>query len=226
MITADFADGGSRYGRRRAALIPIISIAFLAVLRFLALRLDARYPGSSAPQALLRIAGPTAIALGVAAWLINRGIFNEGSGPPVFAILAALAIAGFAALAVNRFLLPGEPARREPNRPAVAHSKVHRITSWVITVAWLPLGLFTLLAYNWCPDEGTSTYAAYASFIVVIAQLVGNPLAGVYLDRRFDNDGGTMLSIGRSLGVAVVLAVVFIGGSQGLWPDGASRYCG
>ena len=128
---------------------------------------------------------------------------------------------------------PMEPPTEPPaaavvhaSAPPPARSRWHLLTSAIISVAWVPLGLVVLFLANYCPDEGTGDAVLVASIAYVVTQLVGNPIAGWMLDRRFGTSGGVMLAIGRSVAVAVVL-MIGMGIIAGLLvPDGTSRYCG
>lgn len=110
------------------------------------------------------------------------------------------------------------------SRPSRWRNK-HLTSSMAIAALWIPLGLFSLLLFNWCPNRGAETATAVMSFVFVGAQLIGNPVGGWLLDRRYGSAGGGLLAVGRCLIVAFLLIVAF-GFLSVVFIGGESRYCG
>ena len=226
----DSGRGGDSTDTNAMLVIAITTVASIAILSLTARRFDQVHAPSSFGRAVLRLLPFVGVLLIAAPWLMNQGIFAGGD----LAFLGTLLVCAIAVFLVWVCLPTGHSSLTQPTHaaeqdsalPAKRRSWVHRVTSGFITAVWVPLGFLVWFGANWCPDEGTGDAVFATSTAFVIVQLLGNASAGWALDRRYGDEGGVALAIGRSLVVAMLLAVV-VGFALSLFvPDGPSNYCG
>ena len=216
------------FARRQNAFVPVgilMTLAVVIVRWLFGRQLPTQAALGGATTTTAAPASPAATAPAAAVLPMFDGPPQWPSAPPTEPARPAASKAAAAVPAAT------PPARQQDIAPAPSRSsrrpKSHRITSGLITLGWIPLGGLVWFAANWCPADGTGDAIYITSTIFVFTQLIVNPLAGWFLDRRYGNKGGAMLAVGRSLLFAV--ALMFAAGMflSLFVPDGgASNYCG
>lgn len=230
-LAASFGWGESGVDQTNAALVIVsLAAASIGALQLLALRLDVRWPQATLAQAVGRLVVPTFVAVVATLLVADRGIFS-GDERYYVRLVGVLAVAAGAVYGAHRLVPVGRLGRSPLSNPtqvstgtdqtqryrpphmaapsavvAPRRTIAHRVASGLIALFWVPLGLLVWFASVYCAKHSGAAFAVAVAYVG--AQLIGNVVAGVALDRRC-SAGGLLLALGRSFSVAAGL--VFAG---------------